>query len=114
MDVTCKCGHNVDEHGDWKCSKCNCELGEVEVYQIFITEQQARLDTLRMQVDRQIEEKKIIKKHLDGLIVACLTMAEYAQLCISNKAENNKGHYRFIMDKLLTALEDMKIIEWKK
>ena len=61
MDIICKCGHNAHIHStrNETClvNACYCRLNEEEVYQIYITEQQARLDTNRAQVEALIAER---------------------------------------------------------
>lgn len=72
MDVMCKCGHNIDVHNDeWGCmadtGKCDCNFDKEDVCQIFITEQQARLDTNRQQnvvMAKKIERLEGEKKEL--------------------------------------------------
>ena len=67
MDIICKCGHKPSEHGRGFCygDGCACNLTETEVYLVYITEQQARLDTNKQQVGRMIKEKE----HLRNVIV---------------------------------------------
>lgn len=67
--ITCKCGHKAGEHGRGFCyaDDCTCKFYESEVYEIYITEQQARLDTLRMQLERIIPERDALKKMVDNL-----------------------------------------------
>ena len=73
MDIVCKeCGKNVDNHPDdfGMGGIGNCKFSQSDVYKIYITEQQARLDTIRMQLERIIPErnklKNIIGKKLRG------------------------------------------------
>ena len=70
MDVTCKCGHSVKMHmSDSGCchtsgmssSLCMCTINQNQVYEIYITEQQARLDTNRQQ--NAVMAKKIKKQN---------------------------------------------------
>ena len=76
MDVFCKCGFSVLDHDDsgcWKQSvselgqKYHCEMTPNQVYQIYITEQQARLDTNRQQVAYLIKEKESLRNVISEL-----------------------------------------------
>ena len=74
MDIICKCGHNAHIHStrNETClvNACYCRLNEEEVYQIYITEQQARLDTNRAQVEALIAERDALKAQKLELIKA--------------------------------------------
>lgn len=71
MDVMCKnCGHSVEEHaascGCWHTEKnpariCACVLFPIKIYQIHISEQQARLDTNRAQVAYLTKERDSLR-----------------------------------------------------
>jgi len=72
MDVICKCGHGVKEHKDvfhviLGKGKCDCRFTEEEVYLIHITEQQARLDTNRAQVQSLIYREKLLQEKLNKI-----------------------------------------------
>jgi hypothetical protein len=72
MDIICKCGHEADNHDDYGCISCayKCEINEREVLHIYITEQQARLDTNRAQVAALIAERDALKAQKLELIKA--------------------------------------------
>jgi len=72
MDVICKCGHKYSQHALFNMSgcldvgldkggNCKCGLSQSDVLIIFITEQQARLDTNRQQ--NVVMAKKIKKQN---------------------------------------------------
>lgn len=66
MEIICKCGHDATEHkGPFGCmayadrlhNLCECRLSIADCYLVYITEQQARLDTNRAQVEALIAER---------------------------------------------------------
>ena len=63
MDVICKdCECNIDEHSDSGCCHCDiCDNSPSDIAKIYITEQQARLDTNRQQ--NAVMAKKIKKQN---------------------------------------------------
>jgi len=69
MDIICKCGHSVEKHGMWICGveDCHCHSGRVEIYEIYITEQRARLDTNRAQVHSLIYREGLLQEKLNKI-----------------------------------------------
>jgi len=62
MDVICKdCECNIDEHSDSGCCHCDiCDNSPSDIAKIYITEQQARLDTNRQQVAYLMKEQEYL------------------------------------------------------
>ena len=70
MEIICKtCGNSYEKHsGPFNYSECACMLSQTDVLLIHITEQQARLDTCRAQVEALMAEKGELKAEKAQLI----------------------------------------------
>lgn len=131
MDIICKCGHNAEEHekdnrdchggdnGPYLCA-CGCTSGDV--YKIYITEQQARLDTLIAENDKLLEENsrtwcayckkeyprtedaiRQIREHISTCEKHPMRQVEAERDAAQKEAEERRANFEIMLNRLLSA-----------